>query len=477
MRLKTSNKWMVTCLALALASCGGKSDDPGDTGEEAGSGLNTQSGSNSGASDDGGSSESEADTNADGVYLDVMMDSGNMTADGDGGDGDCDGVEPPTPTAQLTGTVYAPNLEIPISGALVYLTNDDPDPVPDGVYCAECVSLPCDSHYAFTAADGSFILPAITGNQKLVVQKGQFLHVTDFDVQAGNNVVPAQASNLPDEWNPAEGKWIPRIMVAYTSNDQIENILAKIGLGDIDDSGVLVPGSEKFDHLQSADAAAVLDDPERLDDYHIVFIPCMAQGGLGAPDTGARLDNIRNYVEAGGKWYVTDWANEYLYEPFPNYQTMHNQASNPDLGSYDSEGTVLDPDLLAWLEALPAPLKDIGNGAPTLYNLPNVTLEHNWSGVDATPDVIVQNDEGEDVNVGHHVWAEGPCTACTDGAVKPMSMTASYSCGRMMFSTYHTNAPYDGHTKLTPQELVLLYIILEIGVCFDEPPPPPPPID
>ena len=30
---------------------------------------------------------------------------------------------------------------------------------------------------------------------------------------------------------------------------------------------------------------------------------------------------------------------------------------------------------------------------------------------------------------------------------------------------------------LTPQELVLLYIILEIGVCHGEPPPPPPPVE
>ena len=149
------------------------------------------------------------------------MESGG-TADADGGDGDCDGVEPPTPTAQLTGTVYAPNLEIPISGALVYLTTGDPEPVPDGVYCAECVSLPCDAHYTLTQPDGSFLLPAITGNQKLVVQKGQFLHITEFNVVEGNNVVPATSSNLPGQWNPDAGMYIPRIAVMRTYNDQID---------------------------------------------------------------------------------------------------------------------------------------------------------------------------------------------------------------------------------------------------------------
>ena len=137
-------------------------------------------------------------------------------------DGDCDGVEPPTPTAQLTGTVYAPNLEIPISGALVYLTTGDPEPVPDGVYCAECVSLPCDAHFAITQPDGSFVLPAITGNQKLVVQKGQFLRITEFNVIGGNNVVASTNSSLPGTWDPDNGKYIPKIAVFYTSDDQIE---------------------------------------------------------------------------------------------------------------------------------------------------------------------------------------------------------------------------------------------------------------
>ncbi len=76
----------------------------------------------------------------------------------------------------------------------------------------------------------------------------------------------------------------------------------------------------------------MLDDPERLDNCNIVFIPCMSQGGRSAVDQGHRIDNIRNDV-AGGTWWGTDWADEYLYEPFPDYQTMHNQATNPDLGS------------------------------------------------------------------------------------------------------------------------------------------------
>ncbi|MBV1857524.1 MAG: hypothetical protein KUG77_03865, partial [Nannocystaceae bacterium] len=260
-----------------------------------------------------------------------------------------------------------------------------------------------------------------------------------------------------------------------TLNDQIENILAKIGMGEVSSNGLYVQGTGAFDYFDGAEGQAVLDDPSRLDDYHIVFVPCMSQFGLGSPSQGNRAQNIRDFVEAGGKWYVTDWANEYLYETFPNYQALHGQDFDPDLGYYDTTGVVTDPDLLAWLEALPPALADLGGGQPNLLSLPTVEFVDNWSGIDATPQVMVQDDEGNDVDVGHHTWVEGSCQVCSpSNELRSMSISGEYGCGRMMFSTYHTTE--NAHAGLTPQELVLLYIILEIGVCHDTPPPPPPPV-
>ena len=91
--------------------------------------------------------------------------------------------------------------------------------------------------------------------------------------------------------------------------------------------------------------------------------------------------------------------------------------------------------------------------------MPSVELEDNWSGLDAIHDIFVQNMNGEQVNVGHHTWVEGPCGACFDSFIdRPMTVSGEYGCGRMMFSTYHTTEY--AHSGLTPQELVLLYIML-----------------
>jgi hypothetical protein len=416
----------------------------------------------------------DSNSSTSGPKLDMGPDEGMHEAGDETGD-DCGGINPPAPDATLTGFVYAPNLEIPISGALVYLTDQDPEPIPDGVYCAECVELPCDAQFVLTQPNGSFSLPAVSGpGQKLVVQKGQFLHVTNFDIAPGNNPIPPVDSSLPGEWNPAAGHWIPRIAVYEIFNDSIFNLLGKIGLGQVNATGELIMGTEQFDILDPNTDGGMLDSLGEMQDYHIIFIPCMSQLGLGDVSPIREL-NIRDWTEAGGKWYVTDWANEYLYEPFPTYQDFH-QPFDPDLYLYETQGTIVDPDLHAWLSALPAPLKDVGSGYPTLNALPSVMFEDNWSGLDAVHDIFVQDQDAEQVNVGHHTWVEGPCGACSDSSsVRPMTVSGQYGCGRMMFSTYHTTEI--SHGGLTPQELVLLYIILEIGVCHGEPPPPPPPIE
>jgi hypothetical protein len=389
--------------------------------------------------------------------------------------GDTDGCNV-SPDASLTGTVYAPNLELPISGALVYVTSGPVEPPTDGVYCAECVKLDCDTPSTFTGPDGSFTLPAVSGpNQKLVVQKGQFLRVVDLTIAPGATALSADQTNLPGQWDPGAGMWIPRIAVYDTDPDKVKNVLAKFGLGQVDGTGALIPGTENFT-LVNDDTPAFLEDLAEMNKYHIIFVPCATTkfwpGAPTVPDS--RRENVKAYVAAGGKWYATDHSNEYIEQPFPDYQEFHAPAMPDIQPAYDSNGTVVDPEMLAWLQALPPALKDIGGGNPTLNNLPGILTRLNYSGIDVISPVIVQDMEGKDVDVGHHTWVEGPCASCSNPQmVRPMAITGQYGCGRMMYSTFENSS--DNHPGLNPQELVLLYMILEIGVCFEQTPPPPPP--
>ncbi|WP_181232940.1 hypothetical protein [Enhygromyxa salina] len=457
---------MTLTTSLVLLGCG-------NTGATS---SGTDTGISSGIS--AGTSESSSSSD-DGVLFDMGADDGATASADDGGGDDCVPENLPNPNATLQGTVFAPNMQLPISGALVYLTDDPVEPVPDGVYCAACVELACDEHFVLTGPDGSFSLPAVAGTgQQLVVQKGQFLRVVDLDVEPGTNVVPPTQSNLPGSWNPAAGMWIPRIAVYDADPDRVYNVLAKFGLGQVSANGELVQGTEQFTLIDGADQGAAMDDLAAMSQYHIMFVPCATTKYWASAPTvpASRAQNIRDYVEAGGKWYATDHSNEYIKEPFPNYQDFHNPGM-PDLQpSYQSISIVVDTDLLAWLQALPPALKDIGGGNPTLNMLPAITTQLNYSGIEAIHDVIVQDDMGQDVNVGHHSWVEGPCSSCSNpNQQRPMAISGQYGCGRMMYSTFETSSV--AHQGLNPQELVLLYMILEIGVCFEEPPPPPPPIE
>jgi hypothetical protein len=428
-----------------------------------------------------------------------------------GGASDTQGGCPPLPTdATLTGTVFAPNQTLPISGAAVYFTTVEPDSIPDGVYCEACVQVDCQIPLTTTAADGSFSLDVASGSGFLVVRKGQFMRVSPFDVSPGTTPVPAVFTSMPRDWAPAQGRYIPRVAVALADHDRIENALAKLGLGDteiLDYDEDLIVGTEPFDVWDNAPQqdfagslgtfAELLLDPTRLDDYHVLFVGCTQQAGeypavLDDPQAQA---NLQAWVAAGGKLYVSDWAGEVLNIPFGQYQdfwlrqdstTVPQWAGQDtlDLGRYDPVATVLDPDLLAWLQALPAPYDDINpwndpnqEVLPTLADLPEFQAMYVYSGIKDTPPVLVDDGMGGMVDVGHKTWIEAPGTETwgvpPPDEVHPLTITAEYGCGRVMFTGYHTVEGRD-YVGLTPQELVLLYLILEIGVCQVpyEPPPP-----
>ena len=487
--MRSAASWRALSLVSAL-SAGCSDDGAGQTATQATSPgpLTSTSlpstlseGTSTGTSDGTSMSTSSSGTSEDTSTTTEAPTTGNPSGPkfdvggSDLGGGETDGCSI-SPDAMLSGTVFAPNLQLPISGALVYVTSGPVEPPTDGSYCAECVKLACDTPSAFTGPDGTFSLPVVSGpNQKLVVQKGQFLRVVDLTIAPGATALAADQTNLPGQWNPDAGMWIPRIAVYDTDPDKVKNVLAKFGLGQVAGDGSLVGGTQNFT-LINDDSPVFLEDLAEMNKYHIIFVPCATTkfwpGAPTVPDS--RRENVKAYVAGGGKLYATDHSNEYIEQPFPDYQEFHAPAMPDIQPAYNSNGTVVDPELLAWLQALPPALKDIGGGNPTLNDLPGILTRLNYSGIDVISPVIVQDMEGKDVDVGHHTWVEGPCGSCSNPQmVRPMAITGQYGCGRMMYSTFENSS--DNHPGLNPQELVLLYMILEIGVCFEKPPPPPPP--
>jgi hypothetical protein len=370
----------------------------------------------------------------------------------------------------LTGKVLAPEGTIPISGALVYLTARNPEPQPDGVFCDTCVKLTPNEPYVYSAADGTFSLPAYDlGAQQLVVQKGLFRRVRPIDVAGGDQPVARPPTTLPGKMDRANGDEIPKMAIVQGAWDKIENSLAKLGLGEVDTLGRLKSGTESFDIYAGAfpgppklDPRKLITTPASIDQYNIVFIPCSGSNGTTCTDMqageGAVKSTLGDYVAKGGKLYVTDYSYEYVRQIFPGYVTWEGQTSSIgsacQTGAYDADATIEDKGLGDWLSAA-------GN--------PSVKLLQSWTTIQSVNPVTTTNASGSPVTVTPKVWLSANKTS----GKRPATVSFERGCGRVLFSTYHTEG--DGSRGLLAQEEALLYVLLEVGVCVGELPPPPPP--
>ncbi|MBI4510704.1 MAG: hypothetical protein HY698_13805 [Deltaproteobacteria bacterium] len=430
------------------------------------------------------------------------------------------------PTGIVSGTVWAPGNapglapaghEIPVFAAMAYLSLAAPAPIPQEVYCDRCVDPV--GHYTFSDPKGNFQLKNIKpGTYWLVIQKGQF-RLDQQVVVEGNQTLalPTRNTTLPSQHDPANGKWVPRIALAEGNYDQLEDILGKMGMGTVDDEGALVAssipenlhmyknvgsilgegyGTGKFGAAHRGTLNDLVADLSKMSQYHIIFVPCSAGPNTELFSKPAYRENIRKYVQAGGKFYVTDWSAEWEDVVFPEFirfvadhdtppgagQSQFNKGdgggveSTPDYPrAYNSFNAKAEhEELNEWLNNQVGPLVTISDLGTIDYSKTgvmdanNFAVEGNWNRIEETPSVVIgTNEENMPVRSQGQHWVVGDWSK-GDSVRHPLTVTFEPGgCGRVLFSTYHTTE--DAHAGLVPQERVLLYLIMEIGVCKSGP--------
>jgi hypothetical protein len=359
--------------------------------------------------------------------------------------------------ATLTGVVHAPNGTIPISGALVYLAPFAPKPIPDANFCDKCVEIADTTPYTLTKPDGSFSLPAPSGAWTLVVQKGAFRRARPYTVVPGPQTVPAELTRFPGKTDAANDDFIPKLAIIPGAWDKIEKTLGKLGIQQFDSF------ENKFPPNLSDPTApyALLHDPALLNKYNVLFVPCSSASGgsfddptaqckQGAPEEAKVRKNLQEFVAAGGKLYSTDYQYEYMRRPWPGYVTWNGETSESGsackAGEYTAPAVVGDDGLQAWLGA---------------QSIDNFDLEANYLIIDKVNTVQGLGLDGNPASITPKVWMKGSI----NGVEKPTTVSFEHGCGRVMYSTYHTEDKKSG-SGLLPQELALLYIILEVNVCI-----------
>jgi len=435
---------------------------------------------------------------------------GDDQADDDDG-GTPDGAPPPPPVGSLTGTVWAPGNapgavpaghEIPVAGAVVYVADASPAPIPPGVYCDRCAEPAFP--YVRTDPKGRFVLGNIApGAHRLVVEKAQFRLETMIEVpDAAGLALTAAQTTLPSRHEPAAGQWLPKVAIAIGDSDQIEDIFGKMGILALDGSGRVLassfattdridlygnPVDAPFAAQHQGTITTLFSDLTRMKRYHIIFVPCNYESDVSALAQPTIRQNIRDYVAAGGKLYVTDWSAEWEDAAFPEFikfddstDTTAAMASSGtinlgdgDFGHFAMHAKAADPDLATWLDGMRAPLVIPAGGEeedfPSTYaegviDGDDFVIEGSWSLIRSLPTVPIGTDmAGNPVTETAKTWISGDY----NGTYYPHTVTFEPSCGRVMYSTYHT--AQKTHAGLVPQERVLLHLLMELGVCTTGP--------
>ena len=364
------------------------------------------------------------------------------------------GTDPPPvdQTGDLTGVVYAPNGTDPVSGALVYVVDRSGGGTGDP---------PGENHYAYdySNADGSFLLENIpVGNQLFKMLKGAFSKEIELSVTEGDNIVPAGTSTLPA--SSGGGDSVEQMLVVTGWYDNIEVVLAKLGLAQVDEFGDFIYGTEEFtlidgnNSLDDAEYANFMDffgDASNYANYRTVFINCGNDHEDAFFADTNMVENLRSWVQNGGRLYCTDWSYDFVEQLFPEnvdfYEGVDGLSSTPEAQGEAEWGdmfdqtnaTILDTNLLAWLQAIGATNAD-----------DTVTIEgwlSAWAAIDAVGEATTS-------------WVSAPVWVMGEESTRVVTVTFESGTGIVFYSSYHTE---DLPTvEILPQERILQYFVFEV---------------
>jgi hypothetical protein len=446
----------------SLDGGGGVDSSVGPDGSSNDAGNGGDGGGSDGASDGGASDGATPSDAASDVVVPVTFGAS------------CDGS-----STALTGTVYAPNGVDPIPNVRVYAAITI-NPYPAN-YCDKC-SSPIDPAYASTtsAADGTFTLhldavPVAT-TIDFAIQIGRFRKHTTLPVTACTlAAVPAAAETLPG--NSTAGD-IPKIAVSSGNVDHLDVILAALGITEYDCyEGRKTAGASTATCNETATGNATIADvlasSATLGSYNMAFLSCAPDAYktfIGTHSQATMTANTASWVAGGGRLFVTDTAYDYIAQAFPSSITWAGGAGSPqpvdgaNLGCSPPNNTtgpttaynvtVDDPTLTTWLQIV---------GFPSSPNVSVSGFYNPWSLISSLPATTTLIANGS-----IPVDLSGETNVCTTSAPQNVPLTAQFdvpSCGRVVFSSYHTLSNVSTNS-LTAQEKIMEYLIFYAATCY-----------
>ena len=380
-------------------------------------------------------------------------------------------------TTSVNGVVYAPNGTDPLPNVTVYVPNAPVEAFPPGVSCPISGSPPSGSPLVGTITDvnGKFSLVdmPVGANIPLVIVSGRWRRQLNISgtTACQNTALPATFAVMPQ--NQSQGD-IPKIAIATGSVDQVECVLRKVGISDLEFTDPIGMGRINF-YTGSGGAgsaidsktptqASLMENAVTLDQYDVLMLPCqgtpsnnVVAGALGTQE----LANFIAFANAGGRVYSSHYSYAWMYQnpPFNGVVNWNvGQGTPPDGNATVNTGFTAGKTLATWLQNVGA--------STTPGQMALNTLRVDQSGVIApTQSWLTLNNSGIAANptpVMQFVF---------DTPIAPVGQTVN-QCGRVLYNEYHVENGSSSPTKyfptecssgaMTPQEKLLEYMLFEL---------------
>jgi len=382
---------------------------------------------------------------------------------------------------QITLTLTTPNGVDPVSGATVWIPASSSISAAEvqiirnsltdseGETCDEPTETASDSECTNAAGQATLTCSG-TGSTTVKYLKGSFSGSTTISCGAAPATAPVATTSI-------------NMAVVTGEFDRMQDVLAKLGFGTVTSLGRLELGTQTFtlydgdDTLSDTDYdnwADVMLDTTKLALHDIIFINCdeFVLGDELDTDTSTKIANLRSYVLAGGKLYVTDLSYDYVEQAFPEFVNFKDGGSGTSAetagaaedGSnsfFDENATVEVAALGTWLDGRTV---NTGNNETDC----STTTVNGTTGARNTDGSIFIGDflsgwammDGAEAGATITTWITG---TDVDSQDRPLTVTfdAGSSGGRVLYSSYHTSESCPT-TGFWPQERVLQYLVFEL---------------
>ncbi len=387
------------------------------------------------------------------------------------GGGSSDGLSGST----LTGKLLAPDGSTPVAGATVYVPGSGTF---TGLLTAQSgCEKPPESYvtYTCTGPDGSFSLDlsGLSGTVTVKFRKGAFQKTVTVNLKLGT----PKLGNVSLSSDPTQGA--PKMAVVSGYYDRMEIILAKLGFAELDQWGMLDPGTEKFDIYDGDNSYSYSGYPDFTEifndndgdskpdiyNYDIVFINCGNYYESSVLTDPAKVSVLRDYVLNGGRLYITDLSYDFVEQVFPEFIDFFGSDNVPETspenmgeaevgtGGITTEAEVLDGTLREWLKGVSC-VDTYGNPVncidPTTGRVHIEGFLGGWA-------VINGPHPGKASDV--KVWVRGDVSWYSGSGVRPLTVSFSFGSGKVLYTSYHTETSYFGTSGLKPQERILQHLV------------------